>query len=66
MADRMKSTMPLAASVGILAFLWTWFALNFTFHFVTSGTLPGGLELPSSFHLMVPAAFVSMAMFFAA
>jgi hypothetical protein len=66
MAERMKGTLPLALSVGVLAFLWTWGALNFTFHWVTSGDLGNGLSLPANFHVMVPAAFVSWAMFFAA
>ena len=66
MADRMKGLLPLAAAVGILAFVWTWVALNFTFHWVTSGDLGNGLDLPASFHLILPAAFVSWAMYFAA
>ena len=66
MAERMKGLLPLAAAVGILAFLWTWAALNFSFHWVTSGDLGNGLELPSNFQLIVPAAFVSWAMYFAA
>ena len=66
MAERMKGLLPLAAAVGILAFAWTWVALNFTFHWVTDGDLGNGLELPANFHLIVPAAFVAWAMFFAA
>jgi hypothetical protein len=66
MAERIKGMLPLAAAVGILAFLWTWLALNFTFHWVTNGDLGNGLELPANFHLIVPAAFVAWAMFFAA
>jgi hypothetical protein len=66
MADRMKGLLPLAAAVGILAFLWTWLALNFSFHWVSSGDLGNGLDLPANFQLIVPAAFVSWAMFFAA
>ena len=66
MAERMKGLLPLAVSVGILAFLLTWVALNFTFHWVTDGDLGNGLELPANFHLIVPAAFVAWAMFFAA
>ena len=66
MAERVKGLLPLAASVGILAFLWTWVALNFTFHWVTNGDLGNGLDLPASFHLILPAAFVSWAMYFAA
>ena len=66
MAERMKGLLPLAAAVGILAFLWTWAALNFSFHWVSSGDLGNGLDLPSNFQLIVPAAFVSWALYFAA
>ena len=66
MAERIKGLLPLAAAVGILAFLWTWVALNFSFHWITDGDLGNGLDLPSNFQLMVPAAFVSWAMYFAA
>jgi hypothetical protein len=66
MTERIKGTLPLALSVGLLAWLWTWGALDFTFHWVTSGDLGNGLSLPGNFHVMVPAAFVSWAMFFAA
>lgn len=65
-SDRLKSTLPLALVIGVLAFLWCEFALNFTFHWVTDGDLGNGLALPSSFHLIVPAAFVSWGFFFAA
>jgi hypothetical protein len=66
MGERMKGLVPLAVAVGVLAFIWTWVALNFSFHWVTSGDLGNGLHLPSNFQLIVPAAFVSWAMFFAA
>src|SRR4029079_19281171 len=66
MAERMKGLLPLAVAVGILAFVWTWVALNFSFHWITDGDLGNGLDLPSNFQLMVPAAFVSWAMYFAA
>src|SRR3954470_9891408 len=66
MAERMKGLLPLAVAVGILGFLWTWVALNFSFHWITDGDLGNGLDLPSNFQLMVPAAFVSWAMYFAA
>jgi Protein of unknown function (DUF1097) len=66
MGERMKGLLPLAVAVGILAFLWTWVALNFSFHWATSGDLGNGLHLPANFQLIVPAAFVSWAMYFAA
>jgi hypothetical protein len=66
MAQRMKGLVPLALAVAILGFVWTEVSLNFTFHWATSGDLGNGLSLPGSFHLILPAAFVSWAMFFAA
>ncbi len=71
MGARAKAITPLAIVIGVLSFLWTEFSLNFTFHWVTEGALdPTGvattLELPSSFHLILPTAFISWGLFFAA
>lgn len=66
MSARLRATLPLALSVGILAFLWLEISLNFTFHWVTAGDLGNGLALPGNLQLIAPAAFVSWAMFFAA
>jgi len=66
MAARMKGFAPLAGVIAVLAFLYVEFALNFTFHWVTDGALPTGLDLPSNFHIAVPAAFVAWGFFFAA
>ncbi|WP_299052028.1 DUF1097 domain-containing protein [uncultured Nocardioides sp.] len=66
MLARLKSSVPLALVIGVLAFLWCEFALNFTFHWVTNGDLGNGLDLPSNFHLVVPAAFISWGFIFAA
>jgi hypothetical protein len=66
MIGRIKATLPLAVVIGVLALVWTDVALNFTFHWVTNGDLGNGLSLPSNFHLVVPAAFVSWGFFFAA
>ena len=66
MSARLESSLPLALVIGVLAFLWCELALNFTFHWVTDGDLGNGLALPSNFHLVVPAAFVSWGFFFAA
>ena len=66
MLARLKSATPLALVIGVLALAWTDVALNFTFHWVTDGDLGNGLALPSNFHLVVPAAFVSWGFFFAA
>jgi Protein of unknown function (DUF1097) len=56
----------LAVVIGVLAFLYVEFALNFSFHWVTDGDLGNGLSLPQNFHLVVPAGFVAWGMFFAA
>lgn len=66
MTLRLKALLPLSAAVGLLAFLWLEVSLNFGFHWFSDGDLGIGLSLPSSFHLVPPAAFVSWAMFFAA
>lgn len=66
MIARAKATLPLALVIAILAFIWVEIGLNFTFHWLTNGDLGIGLSLPSSFHLIVPAAFVSWGFFFAA
>lgn len=66
MSDRLKGTLPLAISVGILAFIWLEVSLNFSFHWVTNGDLGNGLGLPANLHLIAPAGLISWAMFFAA
>ncbi|WP_248579573.1 DUF1097 family protein [Nocardioides sp. InS609-2] len=66
MTSRLKAAAPLAIVIAVLALIWVEFSLNFTFHWVTSGDLGNGLSLPASFHLIVPTAFVSWGLFFAA
>jgi len=61
----MKSTLPLAIAIALIAFVYVEVALNFTFHWATDGDLGNGLALPSNFHFVVPAAFVAWGMFFA-
>lgn len=68
MGARAKAIFPLALVIGVLSYLWTEFSLNFTFHWVTvSGTdLPGAVGVPQNFHLILPTAFISYGLFFAA
>jgi hypothetical protein len=66
MSERLKGVFPLAAVIGVLAFFYVEFTLNFTFHWVTDGDLGNGLSLPSNFHLIAPAGFVSWGFYFAA
>ncbi len=67
MGARVKAIFPLAFVIGVLSFIWTWFSLNFTFHWVTQkdGVL-GKLGDPENFHLILPTAFISWGLFFAA
>ena len=69
MSARAKAIAPLALVIGILSFLWTELALNFTFHWVTVQDEllgPGQFGLPENFHLILPTAFISWGLFFAA
>jgi len=68
MGARAKAIFPLALVVGVLSYLWTEFSLNFTFHWVTlSGSdLPGSVGVPQDFHLILPTAFITWGLFFAA
>lgn len=64
--NHIKQSWPSALSCAILTFVWVEVSANFSFHWLTDGDLGNGLGLPSTFHLVIPAAFVSWAMFFAA
>jgi len=69
MSARAKAIAPLAVVIGILSFLWTELSLNFTFHWVTvqdNLTGDGSLGLPENFQLILPTAFISWGLFFAA
>ncbi|MGI8714543.1 MAG: DUF1097 family protein [Solirubrobacteraceae bacterium] len=49
----------------MLAFIYVEITANFTFHWVTNGSLGNGLDLPSNFHLVIPAGFIAWGLFFA-
>jgi uncharacterized protein DUF1097 len=67
MGARAKAIVPLAIVIAVLSFLWCEFSLNFQFHWVTNGDIPGtGLALPANFQLIVWIAFVTWGLFFAA
>jgi hypothetical protein len=67
MSARAKAIAPLAVVIGILSFLWTELSLNFTFHWVTvQDEVLLGLGVPENFHLILPTAFISWGLFFAA
>ena len=65
MSTRLKAVLPLTLSIGVLAFLASELALNFTFHWVTvQDGVFGKYGLPQSLHLVLPALFVSWGLFF--
>lgn len=67
MGARAQAILPLALVIGVLSFLWTEFSLNFTFHWVTGeDEVLAGLGIPENFHLILPTAFISWGLFFAA
>jgi hypothetical protein len=66
MLQRIRGAVPLSLAIALLSFAWVEVSLNFTFHWVTSGDLGVGLELPSNLQLITPAAFIAWAVFFAA
>lgn len=64
--ERAKALLPTAVAIAVLAALWIEVSLNFTFQWFTHGPLGNGLELPKNFHLVVTAAFVPWAFYYAA
>jgi hypothetical protein len=69
MSARARAITPLAVVIGVISFLWTEFSLNFTFHwFTVQDNLlgPGQFGLPENFHLILPTAFITYGLFFAA
>jgi hypothetical protein len=65
MSTRLKAVLPLTLSIGVLAFLASEVALNFTFHWVTvQDGVFGKYGLPQNLHLVLPALFVSWGLFF--
>ena len=65
MATRLKAVVPLIVSIGLLAFLASEVALNFTFHWVTvQNGVFGAYGLPENVHLILPALFVAWGLYF--
>ena len=61
----MKAVLPLTVSIGVLAFLASEVALNFTFHWVTvQDGVFGAYGLPQNVHLILPALFVAWGLYF--
>jgi hypothetical protein len=66
MSDRFKTTVPLALSIGVIAFLWSEFTLNFNLHwFTVADGVFGKFGLPQKFQLVLPATFVTWGLYYA-
>ena len=65
MSTRVRAIAPLAISIGVVAFLWSEFALNFSFHWVTvQDGVFGKFGLPEHFQLVLLASFVTWGLLF--
>jgi hypothetical protein len=65
MVKRLTYTAPLAISIGIVAFLWSEFVLNFNLHwFTVADGVFGKFGLPEHFQFVLPATFVTWGLFF--
>jgi hypothetical protein len=65
MSTRVRAIAPLAISIGVVAFLWSEFALNFSFHWVTvQDGVFGKFGLPEHFQIVLPASFVTWGLLF--
>ena len=65
MAARLKAIAPLTVSIGVLAFVATWIALNFTFHWVVvKDGVFGAYGVPQGIQLALPAIFVGWGLYF--
>ena len=65
MSDRFKKTGPLALSIGVIAFLWSEFTLNFNLHwFTVADGVFGKFGLPQKFQLVLPATFVTWGLYY--
>ena len=65
MSSRLKAVAPLGLSIGVVAFLWSEFTLNFNLHwFTVADGVFGKFGLPEKFQLVLPATFVTWGLFY--
>jgi hypothetical protein len=65
MSNRVKMAVPLALSIGLVAFLWSEFTLNFNLHwFTVADGVFGKFGLPEKFQLVLPATFVTWGLYY--
>jgi hypothetical protein len=64
MSHRLKHSVPLAVSIGVIAFFWSEFTLNFNLHwFTVADGVFGKFGLPEKFQLVLPATFVTWGLY---
>ena len=57
--------MPLAVSIGFVAFLWSELTLNFNLHwFTVADGVFGKFGLPEKFQLVLPATFITWGLYY--
>jgi hypothetical protein len=65
MSTRMKMALPLAVSIGVVAFVWSELTLNFNLHwFTVADGVFGKFGLPERFQLVLPATFVTWGLYY--
>lgn len=64
MSNRLRAKTPLAISIGVVAFLWSEFSLNFNLHwFTVADGIFGKFGLPEKFQIVLPASFVTWGLY---
>jgi hypothetical protein len=65
MSQRLKHAVPLAISIGLIAFVYSELVLNFNLHwFTVADGVFGKFGLPEKFQLVLPATFVTWGLYY--
>lgn len=65
MSHRLKQSIPLALSIGLVAFAWSELTLNFNLHwFTVADGVFGKFGLPEKFQLVLPATFITWGLYY--
>jgi hypothetical protein len=65
MSHRLKQSIPLALSIGVVAFIWSELTLNFNLHwFTVADGVFGKFGLPEKFQMVLPATFVTWGLYY--
>ena len=65
MSHRLKQVIPLAVSIGLVAFVWSELTLNFNLHwFTVADGVFGKFGLPEKFQFVLPATFITWGLYY--